>query len=490
MQLSQSKFVFKLALIGGAIVNLMMIWLLISANAQHLDVLKSHNRLHVAFAPVQQSYAALLAQKGEFSRYQDALAQFAVVLEQETTEKSSALVSAVQTPLAQQMALLVSEIDTSESVKLARLSVQHENLVKAFVGVSETMPNAQWQTSIQWGVMVLLTLLLWAALLYSIHRKLNYRIELTARVLASARQLQAYRLPEHLKGNLVAEPQVLELLAFIDVLANRLEQVHARFIQEAQEATLGSLTQGFSQSIQQTIKHAAVHQKRLNTIVNKLNNADITPEQESQLFTKSQLILAQLDGELANIYELLCEFEQISDYHQFDIEVEFNLKQLVESVFSRHQQELSQEQFHISYEIPDTLLLVGSPAIFEQIYHHCISNSIRHAKRADSALHIVVSAMVINDFVHLYFKDDGVGIDSELLPILAKPALNSRQHFGKFGLGLSVIYHLVTDKLKGELKVQSPAHGGACIHIVLESTLFKQVSAHDKRRSSPIHLST
>ena len=90
-----------------------------------------------------------------------------------------------------------------------------------------------------------------------------------------------------------------------------------------------------------------------------------------------------------------------------------------------------------------------------------------------------MSAMVVNDFMHIYFKDDGMGIDKEILPVIFEPFITSKRHSGGTGLGMSIIHNLVTQKLKGEVKMQSPAHGGACLHIILSETEFSQKQLSD-----------
>ncbi|CAH9056051.1 hypothetical protein PSECIP111854_01713 [Pseudoalteromonas sp. CIP111854] len=484
MQISQSKLVFKVVLVSGLMLSVFIAWILISLVYEQLRAEQQLNQFNRLFQGVQHTYTTIVTQEKGLAEYTLAVKKLQRYLSDHQGQNSSLFSQRLVNQVDLQVVLLASESTTSndfsklpqasKNTRFLQLTQGNNALAETFAQQFSQTPTAEQPLDVRWLSLLLVALLLWGALLYCLYRKLSQGIALTEQVLSDVKGLQSYRLPEHCKGQLVAEPQLQELLEFTNVLATRLDQVHARFIEEAQEATLGSMVQGFSKSLQHTVEHAATHQKRLNTIVNKLTCGQANEGQVSQLLTKSQQILTQLDVDLANIYDLLADFEHISNYQQFDVVVGFNLKQLVENVFARHSTELITEQFQVSYEIPDTLQLQSYPAVFEQVCHHCISNSVKHAKHTDKPLHIVVSAMVVNDFVHLYFKDDGVGIDSELLPILAQPSLNSRQHFGKLGLGLSVIYHLVTDKLKGELKVQSPAHGGACIHIVLANTLFSQ----------------
>nr|WP_247684867.1 ATP-binding protein [Pseudoalteromonas luteoviolacea] len=118
-------------------------------------------------------------------------------------------------------------------------------------------------------------------------------------------------------------------------------------------------------------------------------------------------------------------------------------------------------------------MLTSYPNVFVQILTYSLNNSIQHGKNEDKPLNIVVSALVVNEYIHVYIKDDGNGIDKELLPVIFEPFITTQRNQGGIGLGLSIIYNLVTQKLKGEVKIQSPAHGGACLHIILANTLFE-----------------
>nr|WP_239032859.1 ATP-binding protein [Pseudoalteromonas luteoviolacea] len=118
-------------------------------------------------------------------------------------------------------------------------------------------------------------------------------------------------------------------------------------------------------------------------------------------------------------------------------------------------------------------MLKSYPNVFVQVFTYSLSNCIQHAKKEGQLLNIVISALVVNDYIHLYIKDDGKGIDKELLPVIFEPFITTQRNQGGIGLGLSIIYNLVTQKLGGEVKIQSPAHGGACLHIILANTSFR-----------------
>ncbi|MCF6435003.1 ATP-binding protein [Pseudoalteromonas sp. MMG022] len=492
MQLVREKLIYRTVLAIGIVFSITVISLLGTAVFQMANVAHHQNLLRNAYSQLQNTYAQVLIDPTQLTPYNNAITQLKQEIDgfasQPTRELANSLTTQIN--IQQQSVSEVAKTMQSGSLSFNDLSKQQlidgsrqlDELFSIYVSkLSEQHSQNVWLDS--WLLLLLsLVTLLWGAGLYFLYRKLHHGILLTQQVLNDAKYHQAYTLPAHHRGHIAAEAPLGELLKMVDVLATRLEQVHAQFVEEAQAATLGSMVQGFSQSLQTSLQHAATHHRRLTTLSNKLSGGELSEEQVAQLLAKLKQILTQLDTELANTYAVLDDFNNIANYHQFDVEAEFNLKQLIVAIFERHETELTASHCYVSFEIPESLLLRSYPAVFEQIYHHCISNCVKHAKQEGKPLNIVVSAMVVNDFVHLYFKDDGAGIDAELLSIFAGTDMKASRHFGKLGLGLSVIYHLVTEKLKGEFKIQSPAHGGACVHIVLSGTQHRMAQTVKKGR--------
>jgi signal transduction histidine kinase len=152
--------------------------------------------------------------------------------------------------------------------------------------------------------------------------------------------------------------------------------------------------------------------------------------------------------------------------------MEFHFKRFLFDILECYQSDFLAPDYHIDIEVPDELYLFSYPSAFNQIYRYALNNCIKHAKIPGKTLNITLSALVINDYVHFYIKDDGHGISKELLPVVFEPFVTSKRNQGGTGLGLSITYNLVTQKLGGQVKIQSLEQGGACLHIILPSSCF------------------
>ena len=69
--------------------------------------------------------------------------------------------------------------------------------------------------------------------------------------------------------------------------------------------------------------------------------------------------------------------------------------------------------------------------------------------------------------LHLQVSDDGLGIPAEHLSRVFAPFFTTRLGQGGSGLGLNIVYNLVTKTLGGTVHVASTAGAGSIFSIVL-----------------------
>ena len=299
------------------------------------------------------------------------------------------------------------------------------------------------------------------------------------KVLVKVAKLEDFSLRVNIDGNdEIAQiaHQLDDLLAFIETLLARLSAAQQRLIEEAKMASLGNMVSGFAHELNTPLGVAITSQSHLKeqvaTLKSQLELGKLQRQTLTTLITEAEAALYLLENNLHRTASLVDDFKLVAVNREFEEKSAFNLKHLVKNVFDCYQSELNQEDYAIELEIPENLTLISYPSVFSQVVGYSINNCIKHAKIDGQKLNIVVSTVLINDYIHFYFKDDGAGIDKELLPAIFEPFVTSKRFSGGTGLGLSIVYNLVTQKLKGEIKMQSPAHGGACLHIILTGTEF------------------
>ncbi|WP_051711502.1 ATP-binding protein [Andreprevotia chitinilytica] len=138
----------------------------------------------------------------------------------------------------------------------------------------------------------------------------------------------------------------------------------------------------------------------------------------------------------------------------------FDLRATLDEVFATLAPMYRRTQHQILIEIAKGIELDSYPGPLGQIMTNLVSNSLIHGFDGVERGTIRISASEAPDNVQLVYEDDGLGIPANLHKRVFDPFFTTRLGQGGSGLGLYLVYNLVTGSLGGELKLESaPAHG-------------------------------
>lgn len=95
------------------------------------------------------------------------------------------------------------------------------------------------------------------------------------------------------------------------------------------------------------------------------------------------------------------------------------------------------------------------PGVLTQVMTNLVVNSLRHAFGGIASPRIEITARQEDARVVIEYRDNGVGVPRELHERIFEPFFTTRRGQGGSGLGLNIVYNLVTRKLLGRLDFQS-----------------------------------
>ena len=382
---------------------------------------------------------------------------------------------------------LLSEIGLNyESGVKGQLNTLKTSVTNKILGLSSQIILHSHDTKQVWILSLLVVIIIICSacllLMMCLQSRFSKKINVITDVLDRVVELEDLKLRTDLTNNDELGQigtHIDKLLEYLDDLLNRLSSAQQRLLEDAEVATFSNIVERFTQELNTPfgeVKSCKGDMVELIAIL-KSNLRDELDENTSisEMVNHLESTLDVIESNLNASEQLIEELKVISSSEHLDTLTNFNLLHQVEHVFKNNESLLPACDYDITFDMPNDLVIYSYPSAINQIVNLSIHNSIKHGKIANKKLHIVVSAMVVNNFVHIYFKDDGFGIDKEVLPVIFEPFITSKRHQVGTGLGMSIIYNLVTQKLKGEVKMQSPAHGGACLHIILPDTKFSLV---------------
>jgi signal transduction histidine kinase len=103
----------------------------------------------------------------------------------------------------------------------------------------------------------------------------------------------------------------------------------------------------------------------------------------------------------------------------------------------------------------------------EQVITNLVNNSLLHAFDNRPQGHMHLTGTVRGDEVVFVYTDDGVGMDAASLAKVFDPFFTTKFGQGGSGLGMFVVYNLVSTALGGSIEVQSAPGQGFCCRFVI-----------------------
>ncbi|MGQ9366652.1 ATP-binding protein [Azospirillum sp. ST 5-10] len=117
---------------------------------------------------------------------------------------------------------------------------------------------------------------------------------------------------------------------------------------------------------------------------------------------------------------------------------------------------------------PEGLAMDSYPGALAQVVANLAMNALAHAYDGRRGGRMTLSAGMPRDGeVEIRFADDGAGIPADVLPRIFEPFFTTRRGSGGSGLGLHIVFNLVTQTLSGRIAVDSTPGGGATFTVRL-----------------------
>jgi signal transduction histidine kinase len=121
--------------------------------------------------------------------------------------------------------------------------------------------------------------------------------------------------------------------------------------------------------------------------------------------------------------------------------------------------------------LPTGILLDSYPGALAQIITNLLDNTLIHALDEQHPGHITIRVQQEQETVRLEFSDDGCGMDQATVARIFEPFFTRNREGGGTGLGLHIVYNLVTGKLQGRIQCDSRPGAGTRFILTLPITV-------------------
>ncbi len=177
---------------------------------------------------------------------------------------------------------------------------------------------------------------------------------------------------------------------------------------------------------------------------------------------------SQLIANLNHAAELIQSFKQVATDRSYSSQRIFDLGDLTEQIAMSLRPGLRKQNLALNVECQPSLTMNSYPGPYGQVLTNLFLNSVVHGfpDGKGGTVDIKVRASG-NDDVEILFSDDGCGMSLEVRRKAFDPFFTTRRDQGNTGLGLHIVYSIVTNCLGGRLALDSEPSKGTRIRLVL-----------------------
>lgn len=266
------------------------------------------------------------------------------------------------------------------------------------------------------------------------------------------------------------EHRVEERTAELSSTLDRLRLTQDQLVQNEKLASLGSLVAGIAHEINTPVGIAVTAASLLEEQSVRLSQA----VRDGQLRRSELLDMARRSGEAAELVqnnlrraaELIRSFKQVavdqSSEERREIELYEYLRDTLRSLAPR----LRGLPVTVEVRGPVGLMLMTCPGAIYQVASNLVLNALTHAFPEGSGGRITLEFEVeAGERVCLRVRDDGIGMEEDTRRRAFDPFFTTRRGRGGSGLGLHIVYNLVTGLLGGTITLDSAPGAGSCFTI-------------------------
>lgn len=269
----------------------------------------------------------------------------------------------------------------------------------------------------------------------------------------------------------------------LSVALDELKKTQAYLVASEKMAALGDLVAGMAHEINTPVGVAVTAASHLEIITRnlvRLYEKDALKRSDFVEYIEDtgeavRIILTNLDRSAG----LIRSFKRISVDQSSEARRVFNLKSYLEEVLLSLSPRLKTTRHTVTIRCAADIQMDTFPGACSQVITNLVMNSLMHGYGPDDAGAIVIAADRVSEGVVLTYTDDGKGMDSAVLGRIFEPFFTTRRGDGATGLGLHILYNIVTQQFGGTVECHSQPGRG--VTFIIRCPFGKEAPDHEPK---------
>ena len=248
-----------------------------------------------------------------------------------------------------------------------------------------------------------------------------------------------------------------------------LHQYQNQIVETEKMASLGQMVAGVAHEVNTPIglgvTASTLLQDKLADIQKAFDEKKLTSSQLARFLSESKENLGIIYRNMERAASLISSFKRVAVDQSNENRRQFNMLQLINEVLLSLRPNLKKTQHQIIVNCPAELELDSKPGPINQILINLIMNSLIHAFEHVEQGEIQINVQVANNNCQLLYTDNGAGVPESIKKRIFDPFVTTKRGEGGSGLGLHLVYNLVTQALNVKICLDSTLGQGIRIQI-------------------------
>lgn len=252
-----------------------------------------------------------------------------------------------------------------------------------------------------------------------------------------------------------------------------LRQAQRQLVEKERLASLGGLVAGLSHEVNTPLGIARTSASNLEEVLK-----DLETQVAEGTLTHSGMLKAlsasreSADLALRNIAragDLMRSFKSVAADQSENRRRYIRLKPYLEEVLLSLSPHIKLARASARIDCEEEIGLVTDPGALSQILTNLVTNSLTHGFEKRTGGEIKIAAAAAEDGIQLVYMDNGEGIEPSDRQRIFDPFFTTKRGRGSSGLGLHIVYNIVTGGLGGTIEAESARGIGTRFLICLPS---------------------
>lgn len=249
-----------------------------------------------------------------------------------------------------------------------------------------------------------------------------------------------------------------------------LKKTQEQLVESEKMASLGGLVAGVAHEINTpigvgvtTISFLQQKAKEMEKLYSggKLKRSDFEKFINLSMESSSAVLL-----NLSRASELIQSFKQVAVDQTSEERRRFELKEYIHEVLLSLRSKYKRTKHTINVE-GDDVELDSYPGAIMQVLTNLLMNTLTHGFDGIEAGTIDIRVQDDEEAVRMVYSDDGVGMDADTRTRIFDPFYTTKRGRGGTGLGMHIVYNLITQRLGGTISCKSEKGEGTTFIIEL-----------------------